>query len=150
MQSLGKMPLLKTSNPLFLIDDSLDWNVAEALRLVGYNAASVFKAFNGQSGVKDPQIIDWCKQNKATWVHADDKARKEHRKDIVTSGISFLWVYRPGGKMSSKEQLRLLSYVLPDLIDKFFDNPQKLHYKATAHGEGPRKRIRLEQLHLSL
>jgi len=66
-----------------LIDDSLDWNVAEALRLVGYNVTSVHKAFNGQSGVKDPVIIEWCKVNNATWVHADDKARKEHKKEGV-------------------------------------------------------------------
>lgn len=148
MQSIGKTPLLKTSNPLFLIDDSLDWNVAEALRLVSYNVTSVYKAFDGQSGVKDPALIEWCKVNDATWVHADDKARKEHKKDILTSGIGFLWVYRPGGKMSSKEQLRILSYVLPDFIDKFINNPKKLHYKASAHGEAPRKRIRLEPISL--
>jgi hypothetical protein len=140
------MPLLKTSNPLFLIDDSLDWNVADALHLVGYNVTSVYKAFNGESAIKDPLIIQWCKTNFATWVHADDKARKEHKKDIITSGIRFLWVYRPGGKMSSKEQLRILSYVLPDLIDKYLNNTKKLHYRASAHGEEARKRIRLEPI----
>lgn len=148
MQSIGKMPLLRTSNPLFLIDDSLDWNVAEALRLVSYNVTSVYKAFNGQSGVKDPVLINWCRINKATWVHADDKARKEHKKDILTAKIGFLWVYRPGGKMSSKEQLRILSYVLPDLIDNFMNNPKKLHYKVSAHGGSPRKRIKLEPINI--
>jgi len=148
MQSIGKMPLLRTSNPLFLIDDSLDWNVAEALRLVRYNVTSIYKAFDGQSGTKDPVIIEWCKLNDATWVHADDKARKEHKKDILTARIRFLWVYRPGGIMSSKDELRILSYVLPDLIDKFFNNPRKLHYKVSAHGEAPRKRIRLEPITL--
>lgn len=148
MQSIGKIPLLETSNPPFLIDDSLDWNVAEALQLVCYNATSVYKAFNGQSGVKDPVIIEWCRVNNTTWVHADDKARKEHRKDILTAKIRFLWVYRPGGIMSGKEQLRILSYVLPDLIDKFMNNPKKLHYKVSAHGEAPRKKIRLEPINL--
>ena len=146
MQSSGKAPLLKTSNPLFLIDDSLNWNVAEALRLVCYNATSVHRAFKGKAGVKDPVIIKWCKSNNATWVHADDKARKEHKKDILTSKIGFLWIYRPGGIMSSKDELRILSYVLPDLIDKFLNSPKKLHYKASAHGEAPRKRIRLEPI----
>ena len=148
MQSSGKMSLLKISTPLFLIDDSLDWNVAEALQLVSYNVTSVYRAFDGQSGVKDPVLIEWCTVNNATWVHADDKARKEHKKDILTAKIGFLWVYRPGGKMSSKEQLRILSYVLPDLIDKFMTDPKKLHYKASAHGEAPRKRIRLEPINL--
>jgi len=148
MQSIGKTPLLRTSNPLFLIDDSLDWNVAEALRLVRYNVTSIYKAFDGQPGTKDPVIIEWCKLNDATWVHADDKARKEHKKDILTARIRFLWVYRPGGIMSSKDELRILSYVLPDLIDKFFNNSRKLHYKVSAHGEAPRKRIRLEPITL--
>lgn len=146
MQSLGKFHFLKTSNYLFLIDDSLDWNVAEALKLVSYNVTSVYIAFNKLSSIKDPQIIKWCRTNNATWVHADDKARKEHKKDILTAKIRFLWVYRPGGIMSSKEQLRILSYVLPDLIDKFTNNPKKIHYKVSAHGETPRKRIRLEPI----
>ncbi|MCK4817267.1 hypothetical protein KA005_15965, partial [bacterium] len=110
MQSIGKTPLFKTSNPLFIIDDSLDRNVAEALQLVSYNATSVYKAFKGKDGVKDPVIIEWCRVNNAIWVHADDKARKEHRKDILTAKIGLLWIYRPGGIMSSKEQLRILSY----------------------------------------
>ena len=148
MLSIGKTPLLGTSNPLFLIDDSLDWNVAEALRLVSYNVTSVYKAFKGQPGIKDPVIIEWCKFNYATWVHADDRARKEHRKDILTAGIRFLWVYRPGGIMTSKDQLRIISYVLPDIIDKFLNNPKKLHYKVSAHGEAPRKRIRLAPITL--
>jgi len=50
--------------------------------------------------------------------------------------------------MSSKEQLRILSYVLPDLIDNFMNNPKKLHYKVSAHGEAPRKRIRLKPINL--
>ncbi len=90
MQSTGKTLLLKTSNPLFIIDDSLDWNVAEALQLVGYNVTSVHKAFKGQAGVKDPKIIEWCRINNATWVHADDKARKEHKKDVLTAKIGLL------------------------------------------------------------
>jgi hypothetical protein len=142
------MPLLKTSNPLFLIDDSLNWIVADALSLVGYNVTSVFKAFNKESGVKDSRIIEWCKKNNAIWVHADDKSRKEHKKDILMAGIRFLWVYRPGGKMSSKEQLRIISYVFPDLIDKYLSTPKKLHYKASAHGEATRKRIRLEPINI--
>lgn len=150
MLSVGKTALSGTSNPLFIIDDSLDWNVAKALQLVGYNVTSVYEAFKGRPGVQDPELIAWCSDNNATWVHADDRARKEHKKDIITSNIGFLWVYRPGGVMSSKEQLRILSYVLLDLIDKFEKSPRKLHYKVSVHGEAPRKRIRLEPITITL
>lgn len=50
--------------------------------------------------------------------------------------------------MSSKEQLRILSYVLPDLIEKYLFSAKKLHYKVSAHGEAARKRIRLEPINI--
>lgn len=146
MPSIGKKISSAINNPLFLIDESLDWNVAKALHLVEYNVTTVYEAFNNRSGVQDPEIIAWCNSNDAVWVHADDSARKEHKKDIVTSGIRFLWVYRPRGVMSSKDQLRILSYILPDLISQFIDHPRRLHYKVSAHGELPRRRIRLETI----
>lgn len=148
MPSVGKTALSGTSNPLFMIDESLDWNVAEALRSVEYNVTSIYRLFKGRPRVTDPEIITWCKDNNAVWIHADDKARKEHRKEIITAKIRFLWVYRPGGVMSSKDQLRILSYILPDLIDKYKKQPKKLHYKVSAHGEVPRTRIRLEMITL--
>jgi len=150
MPSIGKTALSDTNNPLFLIDESLDWNVAKALPLVEYNTTTVYEAFPGRSGVKDPEIIAWCANDDATRVHADDRARKEHKKEIVTARIRFLWVYRPGGVMSSKEQLRILSYILLDVIDRFGKQPRQLHYKVSAHGQVPRKRIRLEPLSLVL
>ena len=133
MPLIGKKISSAINNPLFLIDESLNWNVAKALRLVEYNVTTVYEAFNNRSGVQDPEIIAWCNSNDAVWVHADDSARKEHKKDIVTSGIRFLWVYRPRGMMSSSQ---------------FMDHPRRLHYKVSAHGELPRKKIRLETIAL--
>jgi hypothetical protein len=150
MPSIGKTALTDASNPLFLIDESLDWNVAKALRLVEYNTTTVYETFPRRSGVKDPEIIAWCGNNDAIWVHADDRARKEHKKEIVTSRIRFIWVYRPGGVMSSKEQLRILSYILSDVTDRLEKQPRQLHYKVSAHGQAPRKRIKLEPLSLVL
>lgn len=148
MPSVGKNPSSQTNEPLFLIDESLDQNVAKALGLVDYNVTSVFETFPDRTGVKDLEIIEWCRDNNAVWVHADDKARKEHKKEMITAGIRSLWVYRPGGVMSSREQLRILSYKLPDLISQFKKYPKRRHYKLSAHGQAARKRIRLERVPL--
>ena len=63
--------------------------------------------------VKDPEIIEWCRQNNAIWVHADHRARKEHKHLLQTSGICTLCIYRKRGQMTGKEQLRILAFVLP-------------------------------------
>lgn len=148
MLSAGKNPSPQANEPLFLVDESLDRNVAKALGLVKYNIAAVSDAFEGRSGVTDSEIIAWCRDNNAVWAHADDRARKEHQKEIITAAIRTLWVYRPGGVMSSKDQLRILSYKLPDLIHQLGQSPRSLHYKVSTHGEATRKRIRLERIAL--
>lgn len=148
MPSSGKNLSSRVSEPLFLVDESLNRNVAKALGLVDYQILAVSEAFKGRSGVKDPEIITWCRDNDAVWIHADDKARKEHKKEIIAARIRSLWVYRPGGMMSSREQLRVLSYKLPDLTDQLATYPRFLHYKVSAHGEASRQRIKLERIAL--
>ena len=130
----------------FLLDESLSPNVARALKLVGYDSVTVSEAFSNRVGVVDPEIIDWCKDHDAVWVHADDKARKEHGKHIIASGVAFLWIYRPKGKMSISDQLRLLSYVLPDFMDRLDNQPKQRHFRASVHGQSCRPRIRLEPI----
>ena len=113
--------------PLFLLDESLTPAVADALNLVGYNFATVYDTFTDR-GALDPEIIEWCRSNNgAAWVHADDQARRAHRallqtevsSNSVGSGIRTLWVSRERGRMSAKEQLRILSVVLPKLLDNW-------------------------------
>jgi len=108
----------------------------------------VSTAFQGRSGVTDPEIIEWLHQHQAVWVHADDRAKKEHRKLLAACNVKTLWVYRPGGCMSSAEQLRILAFVLPDLLDKYRQNPSHRHHRVDAHGQAPRPRIRLRRYQL--
>jgi predicted nuclease of predicted toxin-antitoxin system len=117
--------------PLFLLDESLTPAVADALNLVGYNFATVYDTFTDR-GALDPEIIAWCRNNGAAWVHADDQARRAHRALLQTSGIRTLWVSRERGRMSAKEQLRILSVVLPKLLDNWHRRPATRHYRATA------------------
>ena len=136
------LSLLET---VFLLDESLDQAVAEALRLVGYGFTTVFRVFPGRTRVPDPEIIEWLHQNDSVWVHADDKAKKEHGKLVIAKNIRTLWVYRPRGMMTGAEQLRILSYVLPILLDNYRQNPSRKHYAADVLGQPPRTKIRLRQ-----
>lgn len=110
----------------FLLDESLDPAVAEALRLVGYDFTV------RQKSAQDPDIIEWCRVNQAVWVHADDRARREHRVQLQTSGIRTVWVYRERGRMTGVEQLRILSYVLPHFLKALVERPRERHYRASA------------------
>ena len=116
---------------LFLLDESLLPAVAKALRLVGHNIRNVAEALGGK-GVKDPEIIEWCGQNNAIWVHADHRARKEHKHLLQTSGICTICIYRKRGKMTGKEQLRILAFVLPKVIESIGKHPKDRHFRAFA------------------
>ena len=122
-------PSLVVDNIRFLLDESLVPTVGDALSLVGYEFVHC------DSGTKDPDIIKFCEEHDVIWIHFDDSSRKEHRKLLQTSGIRTLWVYRPGGKMSARQQLRILSYVLPILAQNLVRNPRIRHYKANSADE---------------
>ena len=134
-------PASNPHNVLFLLDESLVPAVAKALSLVGYEIESVGTAF-GRKGVSDPEIIDWCRRNGAVWIHADDRAKKEHRKLLQTSGIRTIWMYRKGGRMTGREQLRILSFVLPQFLSRRVGSPAARHYRASAANELSRPSLR--------
>lgn len=117
-------------NPLFLLDESLVPAVARALNEVDYRFTIVVDALGAQT--KDPESIDWCRERDAVWVHADDRARKEHRALLQRSGIRTVWVYRKHGRMTGREQLRILSFVLPRLLERWRRHPGIRHYRASA------------------
>ena len=56
-----------------------------ALRCVGYDVVLVKEivAFSGQSRVTDEELIPWMSDHDAVWVHADDNAKRQHRKLLV-------------------------------------------------------------------
>lgn len=127
---IGKL-VSEQNEPRFLLDESLAPVVAQALKLVGYDGLDVPTAV-GQKGAKDPEIIDWCRQNEAVWVHADDRAKKQHKALLQTSGIRTVWIYRKRGAMSGKEQLRILTFILPLLIQRLRQSPGVRHYRVSA------------------
>lgn len=136
---------LMRREPLFLLDESLTPNVARALALVNYEIHAMVDVFREQ-GVEDPEIIEWCSQNDAVWIHADDRARKEHRELLQTSGIRTLWLRRRGGAMPAREQLRILSFVLPRLIRNYGERSGERHYSASAVDDISRPSLRPEKI----
>ena len=122
----SKLPELR-----FLLDESLIPVVARALALVEYQIETVRGVWK-RDGVKDPEIIAWCREHDAVWIHADDRAQKVHGIELQTSGIRTLWIHRPGGAMTGREQLRILSFVLPKFAEKLEEQPKVRHYKAGA------------------
>ena len=123
------------SNPpelRFILDESLSPAVAKALSLVEYDFVDVRLAIRPQ-GVKDPEIIQWCQENEAIWVHADVAAREKHHGTLLqNSAIRTLLVQRPKSGMSPKEQLRILSFVLPRLLENLEKRRAPRHYVAKA------------------
>ena len=116
---------------LFLLDRSLSLLVAKALRKVEYNFRAHDEVFD-EHNTPDPTIIDWCKENAAVWVHADERAKRQHRSALQTSGIKTLVVHRPPTGMSAKELLRILTFALPQLDERWRKDPSVRHYKVQA------------------
>ena len=122
-------------NPQFLLDESLTPLVADALATVEHSIVALRRALDPERTrrqILDPEVIDWCSSHGSVWIHADDRARREHRKLLQTSGIKTLWVYRPAGGMSAKEQLRILAVVIPKLLDNYEKHPRRRHYRTSA------------------
>ena len=122
-------------NPQFLLDESLVPNVAIALAMVGHSITDLRTALDPERTsrqILDPEVIEWCRGRGSVWIHADDRARREHRTLLQASGIRTLWVYRPGGRMTAREQLRILSFAIPKLLQNYEQHPRRRHYRASA------------------
>ena len=122
-------------NPQFLLDESLNPNVSHALAMVGYDISDVRTALDPAGTgrrILDPEIINWCHERGSIWIHADDRARRQHGKLLQTSGIRTLWVRRPGGMMTAREQLRILSFAIPHLLERHRQQPRVRHYRTDA------------------
>ena len=107
-----------------------------------------FKA-TGKARTTDERIIDWLGDCDGVWVHADDEAKIKHRKQILARNVRTLWVYRPSRKLSSRETVRILSHVLPDLLKRFEDQPRHRHYEVRTLGIHPQDAIRLKPYDLA-
>ncbi len=93
---------------------------------------------------KEPEIIRWCGDNNAVWIHADDSAKRQHRAILIAHQTRTLWVQREKGKLSARDQLRIVSYVLPQLLANYASRPSQRHYRAWQHGPPDLKHVSLQ------
>lgn len=100
-------------------------------------------AETGEERILDPHIIEWLGERNGIWIHADDSAKREHAKLIIARDVRTMWVYRPTGKLSAREQMRIVGYVLPQLLQKFEDQWKQRHYDVRTDGHFPYDKIKL-------
>jgi len=125
--------------------------VGRALRKVAYRVTLVsdIDDFQGVPRVTDELLIPWMGDRKAVWIHADNNAKRKHRKLLLAHAVRTLWLYRPKGAMSSRQQLRALSYVLEDFLERLRSQPRKRHYALRIiHGAPHRTPIQLKAFDL--
>ena len=98
----------------YLLDESLNPALAQALRIGGWDIENVFEVFGVEppTRILDEQIIPRCRADGRIWVTADDAARRRHAVQLGAHDIHVLWVRRPRGRMGTPFQLAHLSQAL--------------------------------------
>ena|GEM_PF-2740209 len=76
----------------FFLDECLPYPVAEVLHRVGYNIVSWHTEFNGEQGIKDPQVIQYLGGKRYTLITVDKEAKRKHSNDIRAAQISVVWI----------------------------------------------------------
>src|ERR1700682_816018 len=81
----------------YVLDNSLNPKLAEALRLAGWDALNVNELFGVQPthSIPDEVIIPRCAAEGRSWITADESARRQHELALKESMVSVLWVKRP-------------------------------------------------------
>ena len=125
---MGKSPSKSGIQPrtvVFYLDECLPYHVAQNLKQVGYNITCWWDEFQQQQGLKDPYIIPHLGAKHYVWITKDDRAKKEHKVDIIASQISVIWLSgleRPSNAVKQnyitvKDLHRMLTDKLDDIED---------------------------------
>lgn len=127
--------------PLFLLDNMLNPAIASALRLVDYDMRSVAEIFGDRpDGVKDPEIIEWCAENRAVWFTADIAAKRRYEQQTKLQRISVVWFHRPKQGWSTKQQHWIVTKFLQRISDDLASG-EIIHFRV---GSGEKSRLRIE------
>ena len=115
------------NKPLFVLDENLSPKAADEMNCKGYNFRSLVEKNVLGPGKSDDEVIDWCWDNDATFVHRDKRLYTEHKKKLEEKPIKTLLLDTQGKR---PRQLQILCDVIPRLISEWEENPSELHYKA--------------------
>lgn len=87
----------------YILDNSLNPRLAEALRLAGWDINSVNEEFSAdpRDSIEDDTIIERCAATGRAWITRDSEARREHALALSHHQTSVLWVNAPKGGTST-------------------------------------------------
>lgn len=120
----------------FYLDECLPYKIAYALKSFGHPITSWHEEFQGQQGLKEPYLIPYLGAKSYTWITKDDEAKKEHKNEIRTAGISVVCVRgleREKGKpkknyISVKDLHRMLTDKLDYIAGKILNSKTTLYF----------------------
>lgn len=126
---------------MFLLDNSLNPAIAEALRKVDFDIRSVRDVWGDvPGGVKDPTIIDWCAEYGGTWLTTDVAAKRQHEQQAKLRRISVVWYHQPKQGWSTRQQHWTITKFL-DRISGELASGDIIHFRV---GAGEKARLRVE------
>lgn len=133
--------MLSPDEPLFVLDNSLNPAIAEALAKVGFNIRSVKEVFGDPTGgVKDPTIIDWCAENTAVWLTTDVAVKRQQAQRAKLRRVSAVWYHQPKQGWSTKQQHWTITKFL-ERISNELASGDIIHFRV---GAGEKARLRVE------
>lgn len=101
----------------FYLDECLPYQVADALRRVGYSITS-WHDDSQSRGEKDPQLIPRLGSLGYTWITKDSEARTEHGSELRAAQISVVWIGGLERKRLQNVSVKDLHRMLTDKLDQ--------------------------------
>ena len=116
---------------LCLLDEGLSPRISKALRLVDYDFVSIGNPPQTPSrGAEDPEVIQWCHDNKAVWFTPDWGAKDEHDALLQKTGISVVWIRQAGKSLRTRGQFSQIAQHLEQILAKL-EGESNLHFEIT-------------------
>ena len=75
-----------------MLDNDLSKDIAKALRVFNFDILHITEADGLSANSKEPEIFNWCSNNRRTWITHDIEANRKHAADLKASKINVLWI----------------------------------------------------------
>lgn len=120
---------------MYLLDDNLNRNIAEALRKFAWDVRTVIEVFQ-REGVSDDEIIDWLGKTSAVWITQDISAKRQYEFQLKTKRVSAVWIKQPKLGLSGWEQFKLVVRAIDRIHEKIKSSHGAVHFRLSKRG-GP-------------
>ena len=89
---------------------------------------------------KDPEIIDYCKDNGRVWITHDTTAKKVHEEKIKVSWVSVLWIRGRTEYFASWVQFKVIVRVWDRMNELLRNSHGAMHFEAGV-SSGPTPKV---------